>query len=210
MTAMTSSGPAAQMICGVLPERMPPIPEARMTEEQKRAAAEIAAGPRGELRGPFHALLRSPELMRRVQKVGEYLRFQGVLEPRIAELAALIAARAMSQQYEWNAHSAHALKAGLAPAVIEAIAEGRRPAPMAADEEIAYDFATELLANKGVADATYERAVGRFGEQGLVDLVAVLGYYKLLAMVMNVARTAIPGGMPLPLAPLPLQLVPRR
>jgi 4-carboxymuconolactone decarboxylase len=203
-----AAGPLKEMRFSILPDRMPRIPEERMTDAQKQAAAELAAGPRGSLRGPFVALMRSPELMRRVQKVGEYLRFQGVLDMRINELAALMGARSWTQQYEWNAHVPHALKAGVKPAVIEAIAEGRRPIGMAEDEEIVYDFVTELLANKGVSDATYARAVGKFGEQGVVDVTAVVGYYTLLAMIMNVARTAIPDGKPLPLVPLPSQVRP--
>lgn len=208
-TTSKASSAMTEVSYAVLPDRMPPIPQDRMTDAQKQAIAELVAGPRGSLRGPFNALLRSPELMRRVQKVGEYLRFQGVLDMRINEMAALLGARAMTQQYEWNAHVPHALRAGLKPAVIEAIAEGRRPTGMAEDEEICYDFVTELLANKGVCDATYARAVKKFGEQGVIDVIAVVGYYTLLAMIMNVTRTAIPDGKPLPLAPLPLQVRPR-
>ncbi len=89
------------------------------------------------------------------------------------------------------------------PAIIEAIAEGRRPTDMAGDEEIAYDFVTELLATKGVCDKTYERAVAKYGEAGVVDIIGIVGYYSMIAMVMNVARTAIPDGKPLPLAPFP-------
>lgn len=180
-------------------ERLPRIAPENMTEEQKQVAAEIAAGPRGELRGPFIALLRSPGLASPVQKVGEYLRYRSPLDRRIAEMATLIAARHHSQQYEWNAHHAHAMKAGLDPAIAQAIAEGRRPAGMAGDEEIVYDLLTEALHNKSVCDATYARAVEKFGEHGLVDVLAIAGYYGMLAIILNVARTALPGGKPPPL-----------
>jgi 4-carboxymuconolactone decarboxylase len=192
----------------VAPERMPVIPADKMTAEQKKAAAAIAAGPRGDVKGPFVSLLRSPELMDRVQRVGEYIRFRCPLDKRINELAAAITARHWTQQFEWWAHSRQALEAGLKPAIAEAIAEGRRPAGMAEDEEIVYDFLTELLVNKGVCDVTYERALRRFGEAGLIDVIAVSGYYGLLAMVMNTTRTAVPEGNPLPLVPLPLQVRP--
>ncbi|HEX9673987.1 MAG TPA: carboxymuconolactone decarboxylase family protein, partial [Burkholderiales bacterium] len=122
----------------VPPERMPRIPPEKMTEAQKKAAAELAAGPRGELRGPFIALLRSPGLLAPVQKVGEYLRFNCPLDRRVTELATLIAARFWTQQYEWQAHREHAMKAGLDPAIADAIAEGRRPTGMKQDEEIVY------------------------------------------------------------------------
>jgi 4-carboxymuconolactone decarboxylase len=183
-----------EIMPSVPPERLPRIPQERMTEAQKQAAAEIAAGPRGELRGPFVALVRSPGLMSPLQKVGEYLRFKCPLDRRIMEFATLIAARFWTQQYEWQAHYVHAMKAGLDPAIAQAVAEGRRPTGMAEDEEIAYELVTESLQNKSVSDATYARAVARFGEAGVVDLVALAGYYLLLAMVLNMARTPLPAG----------------
>jgi 4-carboxymuconolactone decarboxylase len=121
-------------------------------------------------------------------------------------MAAAMTARHWTQQFEWWAHRRQAVEAGLKPAIAEAIAEGRRPAGMAEDEEIVHDFLTELLANKSVCDSTYERAVLKFGEHGVIDLIGVSGYYGLLAMVMNVARTAVPEGHPLPLAPMPQQI----
>jgi 4-carboxymuconolactone decarboxylase len=175
-------------------ERFPAIPPEQWTEEQKKVAATIAAGPRGELRGPFLALLRSPGLAQTVQQVGEYLRFKSPLDRRIAEMATLIAARHWTQQYEWQSHYKHAMKAGLSPAIAEAIAEGRRPQGMAADEEALHDLLTEVLHNHGVCDATYGRAVGLFGEQGVIELIAVAGYYAMLAMILNVGRKGLPAG----------------
>ena len=192
----------------VAPERMPAIPHEKMTEEQKKAAAELTAGPRGEVKGPFVAFLRSPELMRRVQKVGEYVRFICPIDKRLTEFAAIIGARAWSQQFEWWAHYRQALEAGLNREIADAVAEGRRPTGMAEDEEIVYDTLTELINTKGLSDTTYARAVAKFGEQGLIDLISVVGYYTLLAMVMNVARTAVGDGKPLPLPALPLRAAP--
>ena len=185
------------------PERMPRIPPEKMTEAQKKAAADLAAGPRGDLRGPFIAFLRSPGLMNPVQKVGEYIRFNCPLDRRVTEFATLIAARHWTQQYEWQAHYAHAMKTGLNPATADAIGAGRRPAGMKEDEDIVYELLTELLHNKGVCDATYARAVAKFGEAGVIDLVGLAGYYAMLAMVMNVARTALPEGKAPMLAPFP-------
>lgn len=185
------------------PERMPPMAPEKMTEAQKKAAAEIASGPRGELPRPFVAFLRSPGLMAPVQKLGEYLRYGCTLDRRIMEFATLIAARAWTQQYEWQAHHGLALKAGLKPGIAQAVAEGRRPAGMAADEEAVYELLTEVLRNQCVSDATYARAAALFGEAGVVDLVGLAGYYVLLAMVMNTARTALPEGVTPPLPHLP-------
>ena len=175
-------------------ERMSKLAPENMTEAQRQAAAELASGPRGDVRGPFNVLLRSPELMSPLQKVGEYLRFRCQLDRRIAEMATLIAARHWTQVYEWNAHHPLALKAGLKPEIAQAIAEGRRPTGMAADEAVVYDLLSEALQNKSVSDATYERGISQFGEQNLVDLLAIAGYYAMLAMMLNVARTQLPEG----------------
>ena len=175
-------------------ERMARIAPETMTEDQRKAAEELASGPRGEVRGPFNVLLRSPGLMTPVQKVGEYLRFHCELDRRIAEMATLIAARHWTQTYEWNAHHPLALKAGLRPEIAQAIADGRRPTGMAQDEDVVYDLLTEALQNKSVSDVTYERGIKQFGERNLVDLLAIAGYYALLAMLLNVARTQLPEG----------------
>jgi 4-carboxymuconolactone decarboxylase len=204
---MTASRDSATFT--IAPERMPMIPADKMTPAQKKAAELITAGPRGEVKGPFVALLRSPEFMNRVQKVGEYIRFVCPLDKRINEFAAIIAARHWGQQFEWWAHYRQALEHGLDPKIADAVAEGRRPDGMAADETVTYDFLTEVLNTKGASDTTYARAVKQFGEEGVVDLLGVAGYYALLAMVMNVARTAVPEGKPLPLPPLPLRAHPQ-
>ena len=186
-------------------ERMGPLAPDQYTDAQKKVAAEIAAGPRGPMRGgPFQVMMRSPGLLGPAQQVGEYLRFKCPLDKRIIELATCMTARHLSQQYEWFAHSKQALEAGLKTETVAAIAECRRPQGLPPDEEIAYDFVSELLATRGVSDRTYERAVGRFGETGVVDIVGMVGYYQLIGLQMNVARTQIPDGKPEPLRRLPL------
>lgn len=168
-------------------ERMPPIPTDKMTDAQKKAAEELVAGPRRALRGPFIPLLRSPELMARLQKVGAYLRFESTLEAKFKELVILMTARQWTQQFEWDSHFPLAVKAGLNPEVLEAIAEGRRPIGML-EEEILYDFCAELHQNQSVSDVTYGRTVKRFGEQGVIDIIGITGYYAMMAMILNVAR----------------------
>lgn len=190
------------------PERLGPMQEKDMSDAQKQAQAAVLAGPRGHMGGPFSALLRSPELMNRVQKVGEYLRFICPIEKRLGEFAAIIAARHWSQQFEWWAHYRQAVEAGLKKDIADAVGEGRRPTGMREDEEVLYDFLTEALKNQGVCDTTYARAVKQFGESGVIDLLAVAGYYGLLALVMNVARTSVPEGPALPLPALPLRATP--
>ena len=176
--------------------RMPPIAEAEMTEAQAAAVADFKQTRNTpHVRGPFVPLLRRPELLRRTQRVGEYLRFHSGLPPRLSEMAILVTARHWCQQYEWTIHSALALEAGLAEGVIDAIAEGRRPVEMADDEAALHDFCLELLRHQCVSDTTYARALALFDERGVIDTVGILGYYSLLAMVMNTARTPLREGM---------------
>jgi 4-carboxymuconolactone decarboxylase len=184
--------------------RMPPVPKDKMTEAQKKALEEvIASRGAGGAEGPFVPMLRSPELMNRLQTLGEYVRFHNSIGTKLTEFVILLTARQWTQQYEYDAHQPLALKAGLNQEIISAITEGRRPTGMAADEEIVYDFCSELRQNQGVSDATYARAVGKFGEQGVIDMTGLVGYYTTLAMIMNVARSPLPEGKKAPLAPFP-------
>jgi 4-carboxymuconolactone decarboxylase len=174
---------------GFGPDRMPPLAPEQMDEAQKQAAAALTAGPRGGVKGPFVPLLRSPELMDRLQKVGEYLRFRSALEPRISEFLMLIVSREWTQQFEWFVHLPLALNAGIAAGTAQALAEGRRPEQMAEDEAIAWDFSGELLRTHGVSETTYRRAVAQFGDNGVIDMLGVLGYFTTVSMVMNVAHS---------------------
>jgi 4-carboxymuconolactone decarboxylase len=177
---------------------MPPIPPARQNRAQRRAARELAAGPRGGVIGPFIPALRSPELMRRLQRLGEYLRYDNVLGPRLTELAILLTARAWTQQLEWGYHVASAADHGIAQHVIAAIAQHKRPARMARKDAVVYDFFKSLERRKSVSDTIYRRAVAALGEAGVIDLIGVIGYYTTLAMILNVARTPPPKPAALP------------
>jgi 4-carboxymuconolactone decarboxylase len=184
-------------------ERMPPIPVDKMTEAQKKAAAEFSTARNSQPTGPFAVMLRVPELMDLAFKWRQHVQFRSALDQRLTELAILITARQWTQQYEWNAHYQAAVQAGLKPEVIAAVAEGRRPERMADDETILYDLCTELQRNHSVSDATYARALAKFGEPGIVEATSIAGYYALLAMVMNTARTPVPAGAKPPLATFP-------
>lgn len=185
-------------------DRMPSLVPEAMSEEQRSASAELAAGPRGGVRGPFVPLLRSPELMRRLQKVGEYLRYQSVLERRLGEFAILIVSRRLTQQFEWQVHYPLAIEAGLAKETADALARGARPRAMREDEATVYDFVSELLHAGGVAEDTYQAALARLAEPGVVDLVGLVGYFITVSLVMNVAHTpASPRPGAVPLEPFP-------
>jgi 4-carboxymuconolactone decarboxylase len=179
-------------------DRLPPLTHEQMTAEQRAAAAEISSGPRGAVIGPFAPLLRSPELMTRLQKVGEYLRFESPLDRRLFEMTILWVARWWDQQFEWSFHHPLALEAGLDPGIAEAIAEDRRPEEMDAAAAAVWDLLDELHRTRRVSDEIYARALAELGEVGVVEVVATAGYYTTLATVMNTARTPAPGGALLP------------
>src|ERR1700752_539698 len=202
-TSLLGLGAPAGAASEGVADRMAPIPMDRMTDAQKKAAEELIAGPRKALVGPFNPLLRSPEFMSRLQKVGEYLRFNTKLGSNISEFIILLTARQWTQQFEWDSHQDLALKAGIKPETIKAIAEGRRPSAMTPDEEMVYEFCTEMRLHQSVCDASYAQVANRFGEQGVIDIVGPSGYYTLLGMVMNVARTPLPAGKTAALAMFP-------
>jgi len=179
-------------------ERMPQIPLEKMTPAQRTVADAIMSGPRGGMRGPFNTWLRSPELADRLQKVGEYVRFNTSLDKRLNEMAICMTAQHWGSQYEWFAHAPLALKAGLDPATLKAIGEGRKPDNMKEDEAVVWEFTTQLRRDHNVDDATYARALEKFGEKGIVDLIAVNGYYDVVSMTLNVSRVSPPDGEAMP------------
>jgi len=181
---------------------MPPIPADQMTPAQREAAQEIVAGRRGGVYGPFVPALRSPEFLRRLQRLGEYLRYDLALPPRLREMAIILTAREWSQEFEWDVHAPLAQQAGLAPSIIDAIRDGRRPSGMDREETLIHEFIAELRQSHTVSDATYAAAVAAFGERGLIDLLGAIGYYTTLAMIMNVAHTPLPAGRTPVLPPL--------
>jgi 4-carboxymuconolactone decarboxylase len=186
------SATLAYAACTFAGDRLPTIPPEKYTEEQRKAADEFEAARKVAVFGPFEPMLHSPQLMNRARAMGDYLRFNAAIGNVLSELAILIAAREWTQDYEWYVHTPIALKAGIKPDVIDAIADGRRPDTMSEDESIVYDFLTELNRNRSVSDATFERADRRFGKKGVVDLTGINGYYAFLAMQLNVARYPMP------------------
>ncbi len=175
-------------------QRLPTIPPADYTAEQKQAVADFEAARKLPISGPFQPLLHSPQVMTVARSMGDYLRYKSAIGTTLSELVILIVAREWTQDYEWHVHHPIALKAGIKASVADAIAEGRRPQGMSDDEDIVYGFSMELQHSKRVSDATYARAEKRFGKQGVIDLTGVIGYYTLLAMEMNMAQYEPPQG----------------
>lgn len=190
--------------------RFKQIPVDQLNPEQRTLYDAIRSGPRsklsnsgasqpGPLGGPFNVWLRSPGIGDCIQRLGEEIRFRSSLPAKLNELAIIITGRMWTSHYEWHAHCKLAIDAGLDPAIAQDIAENRRPAKMDADETIVYDFSMELHKSQGVSDETYKRAVDRFGERGVMDIIAANGFYTLVSMCLNVDRTPLPAGVASPL-----------
>jgi len=172
----------------------------QLNDVQKRVAERILKVSSAGLGGPYSILLRSPDLAERYLNMTDYLRFKTSLPHRLNELAILIEARLWDAQYEWWAHYPIALRAGVSEAVANDIKEGRRPAAMQPDEAVVYDVCIELLRDRHLTDATFRRAKAMLGEQQVVDLIAVAGFYVMVSSVIIAGEVGIPdnGTPPLP------------
>ena len=182
--------------------RFKPLTYDEMTPAQKTMVEHLIAGPRGGVNGPFNVLLRSPEIGDLGQEFGGAARFKSSLPQRLYELAILVTARHWTAQYEWQAHHRSALQAGLSAAICDAIAQGRRPASMQKDEEAVYDFVSQLLNTKQVSDSAFAAAKNAFGEKGVVDIIAVTGWYSIVSMMLNVDQYPVNEGTQPELKPI--------
>jgi 4-carboxymuconolactone decarboxylase len=185
-------------------DRMPPIPADKMTDAQKKAVQDYKDLRKQDLTGPpWSVILRVPDLVVPSLQMRLHNLNNSSLSPKLTEFAIMIAARQWTNNYEWSAHSTLAGRAGLNPAILAAVADGRRPEHMAEDEELIYDFCTELLHNQSVSDPTYARMLAKFGEAGIVEAASLEGYYTYLSMIMNTARSPLAPGAKPALPPFP-------
>jgi len=185
------------------PPRLPAIPDDKLTSEQRALIDAIRSGPRGqatEMRGPFAVFLHAPTYGELAQRLGGFCRLGTQVPPRLSELAILLTAKLWRAQYEWHAHVPHAERAGVTPQTIKALHAGRAPKSAPADERIVYDFVKELYDRKRVSDKTYARLHAVLGDQGMVELVGILGYYAMIAMLLDAFRMPVPPGAPMPFA----------
>lgn len=172
-----------------------PLPDlAHLSEAQQKVASDVAAGPRGEVRGPVRVWLHSPELANRAQKLGEFLRWGTVLQPRISELVILVTARHYNCHYIWFNHVGLALKGGLSAEAVERIKHRQEPSLADLDEAAAYDFTVELLRDNAVSDTTLARVRDLFGDRGAVELGAIIAHYHSGAIVLGLADIDLPDG----------------
>jgi 4-carboxymuconolactone decarboxylase len=183
--------------------RFPILTPEEMSPRQKEVAAAIAGGPRGGIRGPFLALIHNAELANRIQQLGEHLRYGNSLSLAQIELIVLTVARHWNCQYEWFAHERIArTTTDLADGIIKTLAQGQTPANMTAEEATLHALAKESLANGEPSDAVYEQAAKFFGRAGVLDALALTGYYSMMAMILNSSKIPLPEGTPIPLQPL--------
>lgn len=178
--------------------RLPLPDDADLSPRQLEVLETIRSGPRGGVRGPFGAWIRSPELAVLAQELGAHVRFRSCLNDRVREIAICTTAAYLKAQYEWFAHARIAIEAGVAEATMEAIRTGETPTGLPEDEAVAFAFTDELMRTKRVSDATYARAIDQFGEEGVVEIVGASGYYALVGLTLNVAAVPLPDGVPLP------------
>ena len=178
-----------------------PSPES-MDAAQRAVYDKIVSGPRGRIQGPLRAVLHNAELADKWQALGALLRYGTGLPPRLSELAILVTGRACNSPFEWYAHRLEGEKAGLEPALIEALLAQTEPPGMSADDALVWRYSVELNAHKSVSDATYAAALARFGERTVVELTALVGYYTMVAMTLNCHEIPLPEGA-VPAFPLP-------
>jgi 4-carboxymuconolactone decarboxylase len=165
-----------------------------MSVAQQAVAAEAASGKRGRVPAPLRAWLHSPELGRRAQKLGEFIRYDTSLPPQLSELAILVTARHWTSHYEWYAHKRDALKAGIDPGIIEMIARREEPGFPDPRAKLVHDYVKTVLATSRVPDALHAAALELLGEQGVVELVGIVGYYSLVALTLNAFEIGLPAG----------------
>jgi 4-carboxymuconolactone decarboxylase len=202
--AMVVSALALTAVIASAQDRLPPIPMDKMNAAQKKAAADYRELQNSDPSGPpWSVLLRVPDMLAPSLQMRLHNRKNSALTAKLTELAILIAARHWTANFEWNAHAGAALQAGVSQATLTAIADGRRPENMTAEEEVLYAFCSELLQNQSVSDPTYARALAAFGESGVVEAASLEGYYSYLAIVMNAARSPLPAGVKPALTPFP-------
>jgi 4-carboxymuconolactone decarboxylase len=183
-------------------DRFKPLTYDQLNPAQKTMVEHLFAGERGGMNGPFNVTLRSPEMGDLAQQLGAQLRFHSALSAKQRELAIILTARAWTAQYEWYAHSRSALQAGISQAAVDAIAAGKRPALLGPDEDVVYNFVSELLKTKQVSDPVFQAALGKLGEKGVVDLTGLVTYYGFVSAMLNIDRYPLPEGAKPELKPL--------
>jgi 4-carboxymuconolactone decarboxylase len=164
----------------------------QLTEQQRPLGEKIVKISSVGLGGPYNPMLRSPIYAQRMYDLLDYLRWHTSVPTKLNEMAILIVGRQWRSQVEWYAHAPLAKKAGLADSIIADLKANRRPAGMSSEEEVVYDFVTELTTKHAVSDDLFDRAKKLLGEQQVVDLTGVAGTYLGVAMLLAMAEQSVP------------------
>ena len=173
--------------------RAPSLDVEALSAEQKRVYDQIAGG-RKTVRGPFPMWLRNPKLAEHANQFGIALRDHSTIGRRIFELAVVTVCRAWSVQYAWSSHAPQAELQGIAPEIVEAIRENRKPDFKRDDERVTHEVATEIMATKELSQAGYDKAIAQFGEQGTVELISTIGYYAMVGIFLKSFDVRPPDG----------------
>ena len=179
-------------------KRLPELTPETLTDEQKEVVHLITSGPHGSVMGPYPAWLHSPELAKRARSLSEYIRFNSTPPNRLTEIAILVTGRHWKAEFEFYAHAKLARKAGVEEHIIQSLAAGEKPGFDRDNDALVYELCTQMLQTRRISDATYQRALKTFGEQMLVDLVAIMGYYCLVSVTLNAFEAPLPPGEPSP------------
>jgi 4-carboxymuconolactone decarboxylase len=171
-----------------------------MNPEQRRVYDAVVASRGTWLNGPFAPMLQQPRMAEPAQRLGEFLRYQTSLPPRLTELAILVVARHWDCDFEWIQHAPIALRSEVAASIVEAIRRAERPPQLREDEATVHDFALALLKDHRVPDEIYRRAQESFGTVGVVELTGLIGYYSFIAFTLLAHEVPLPAGAKPPLA----------
>jgi 4-carboxymuconolactone decarboxylase len=179
--------------------RTPYLTPEQMDPQQRRIYDDIVASRGKWLSGPYAPLLLQPRIAEPAQKLGEFLRYNTSLTPRLSELAIVIVARHWDCDFEWHQHAAIALRSDVPAELVEAVRQRQPPARMREDEAVVYGFTRELLERHRVEDSVYERGKAILGLVGVVELTALIGYYTFIALTLNAHEVPLPAGVQRPL-----------
>ncbi|HIF12829.1 MAG TPA: carboxymuconolactone decarboxylase family protein [Dehalococcoidia bacterium] len=176
--------------------RLPELSNRATLSPGAQASFDAIAGTRGSVRGPFAMLLHSPELAARAAHLGAYIRFGSQLPDAERELAIITTARNFDCDYEWAAHARIANDVGVSEEAIDIVANGKPVSGLCDDYAVIVQFARELLDQHRVSDDGFAAVKKRFGESGAIELTATVGYYSMIACVLNATEMESPAGSP--------------
>lgn len=174
-------------------QRLNPPDPSTYDADQKRIADSIS-GTRGSIRGPFGPWLHAPGFADPAQGVGAFLRFGSKMPGNLRELAICTIGRHWQANYEWFAHAPLAIEEGVDAAAIALLKDGKPPAPLTADEQLVHDLATEIVKSGRLSADAYRRGVDALGDEQMVELVGICGYYTLISFTLNVFDVPVPDG----------------